>query len=313
MEKITSPELIKILNKKSDFFNQQCRSAQALSSQLTGSDITNWIIQVIEPIIISFTKFSENKISSLVEFLFKEMITFLASDKKNRNYDYYKRCWLLFTLNPDLFESTPRKSLKALTSALDSILNHSEEKADKWLSKMTLISPLLKTYDDLLDTGRLTAWTCGLAHLRNLALPINNSLNKEILLLLFNEIPQDKIFNSHWLDFTIRSTGNFVGLDGIFYNPPLLTKHDEHVFISDKQNCYGLFADHFGESLVPCSDAFKSTLKFSLKNKKSNSSQINNIISKYDDITSWEYHNSTLFITTESSYSVFIFGGIVNE
>lgn len=309
MEKVRSSHLIEVLKENREQFDQQCRSAMALSPQLIGSDISSWVLNVIDPIAESVAVHDESLVLPVVETLWKEMLLLLRSDRKHGSFDRYRECWLMFRLNPALFSRIPKRFLSAVTTAMDTLLVHSETKADLWLKQMNRAVPIVQSYDELLAAGRLTAWSVGLAHLRTFATEKNSTVRPEIERILFPEISFKQASEKIWQEPISRAIGGFTGLSGTFSKPPLVTKVDGNVFASDGTNCYALFADHFGESLVPCSSAFQETLTFQKRTESPGVNELLAICMRYKDITSWEYHNRTLFITTSSSFSIFVFGG----
>ena len=113
-----------------------------------------------------------------------------VGNTKQKVQEDYLSAWRLLPAISDLFRKEPVKVLSAFSSAIQSIDKHQAGRTREWLSLMEQIVNSCSKLSDLLYVGRITAWMCGLAHLRSNALMNYESLSddlKDLLNELFRE------------------------------------------------------------------------------------------------------------------------------
>ncbi|MFZ5951675.1 MAG: hypothetical protein ACOYXC_13275, partial [Candidatus Rifleibacteriota bacterium] len=81
------------------------------------------------------------------------------------------------------------------------------------------------------------------------------------------------------------------------------------VLAFDGSSCRALFSDRFGTVFHDYPGANIESLKID-KRKSDADALCQKILKPYHDITSWLFHENTLYLTLSSSHSVMIFGGI---
>ncbi len=313
MEKVTYAPLIALLQENAETLNQTLRSARAVSHQIDTADVPVWFAGVIEPVFTAIHQHDQKHSQKLFDILFRDMLSVLASPAAKADFAMNKDSRLLTALNPALTATNPTRVLKALTSAWPRISRYSPEAAKKWISMMQQIMPMIKDLKELLAAGRLAAWRCGMAHLRE-RVDVSAISDQRIMELIFSD-EKDLTSNlkRRWNPGKITSAiaaGGFTGMGGTFSRPPLVALHGDLILVSDERYTRVLFADRFGHTLHDCSPDLVNSSAYNLKPVKSATKNAAEILGRYPDITSWVFHDATLFITTRSSHTVFIFGEI---
>lgn len=129
--------------------------------------------------------------------------------------------------------------------------------------------------------------------------------------------PRDILEKTNKKPVILKNIGGFTGLDKHFLLPPQVFEKDGQIYISDSTNTFILFADIFGQQLIPI-DNFKKIPSnsvdpitpifikggdvFYYQNRLDYLPQFNHIIK------SNIFKNKTVIFTFFSSYKVFIFG-----
>jgi len=312
MEKIACKPLIELLRENADALNQALRQAAAVSNRFDPAAVPAWFKTVLEPIFAAVHDQDKTRSRKVFDLLFLDTIEFLASGTAGPDFELHQACRLLLLPNPKLTVANPARLLRALTVALKKILRYSPGAAKAWIAMMQKIVILATDIDELLVAGRFAAWRCGMAHLRR-QLDFAQKLKPEILSVIFGEAPFGPDLQCAWgpgeksQDIAV---GSFKGFGGEFMRPPRLLLRENMVFVSDGQQTGVVFADRFGYILLECSDTFDGTADFTLAPVSLASGVATKILGRYKDLTTWAQHDSTLFLTTASSHSVFLFGAV---
>jgi len=312
MEKIACKPLIELLRENADSLNQALRQAAATSNRFDPAAVPAWFKTVVEPIFAAVHKHDKTRSRKVFDVLFRDTIDFLASGTAGPDFELHQACRLLLLSNPKLTGTNPARLLRSLTTAFKKILRHSTAAAQLWIAMMQKIVVLVADLEELLVAGRFAAWRCGMAHLRQ-QLDFERKLKPEILSAIFGDLPFGPDLKQPWARGEASSgiaVGGFKGFGGEFMRPPRLILRDNMVFVSDGQQTGVVFADRFGCILLECSDAFDGSADFKLAPVSAAKGEAVKILGRYKDLTTWAQHDSTLFLTTASSHSVFLFGAV---
>lgn len=310
MEKLTYKPLLELLQENAENLNQVLKSFATSAGGLDSTQIHFWFKQMIEPVFIAVHEHDATKSRRVFDVVYRFMLKALTS-KLDQSLAF--RLALLLQLNPALFALNPGRMLNAIHAALLRISRHSPEAAEKWLEIMEQIVPLLQHEKELLESGRIAAWRCGLAHLRSLITDLNAIDTKIATIIFADEKEPTQILSRRWPEnagVKALAAGGFAGFGGPFAWPPLVSLKGETVFAFDGQKIAALFADRYGFSFQDCPAEIKDNLRFSGETGKKISPAVNRILKRYVDMTSWVYHDETLYLTTSSSHSVFVFGAL---
>lgn len=310
MEKVTFSPLIAILTENAEMLNQALAVTGLVSRGTTS--IPDWFSGVIEPVFVAVYKHDKTRSRKVFDVLFRDMLNLLQGSSL-ADSELSRDCRLLLRLNPALAAAHPARILSAMTTALKKIVRHSHKAAQAWIELMQRIVPLVTDVDQMLAAGRLAAWRCGMAHLRDLA-AIPAELDPRIVAIIFaDENTSAEQFRQRWgvsQKPVVTAAGAFSGSGGQFVRPPRVTLLDGVVFVSDGSQIRALFADRFGHVLVECAGSSDDFADFSLKSVSTAPPHIAKILVRYKDLTSWVHDDSTLYLTTGSSHSVFLFGAV---
>ncbi len=312
MEKITCQPLVSLLQENAEALNQSVRQAAAASGRFDPAAVPAWFKSVIEPVFESVHKHDKTRSRKVFDVLFRDMLDCLRSGTAGDELELHRSCRLLLLAGSSLTAANPSRMLKSLTSALKKIMRCSHAATRTWLGMMQKIVAAAASLDELLAAGRFAAWRCGMAHLR-LHLDFSQQLNPDISSVIFDDSAFGPDLQRPWYSAektVAKAAGSFVGFGGEFMRPPRLTLRDNLVFVSDGLQTRVLFADRFGSVLLECPEVFDGSADFALNPVTTAPSAAAKILGRYKDLTAWVYHDSTLFLTTASSHSVFLFGAV---
>jgi tellurite resistance protein len=313
MEKVTYKPLIELLEENAESLNQLLRTASVVSRKLDTKDVPFWFKQVIEPVFTAVHEQDSGSGRKLFDLLFKDMIKVLSGSEAVVSFENSWQLRLLMGLNPAITAKHPAKLLQALSIALTRISRLNGKAASNWLEVMTKIMPLANDIDEILQAGRIAAWACGMAHLRQ-QIDFSADINEKILEKIFSRkkvtLDSLKEASAGSEQDEGKSLGGFTGLGGHFSSPPMLCAEKGIVYASDGNRTCAVFADKYGEVMLDCPDHLSESLKFRLTPVKTATARAREILNLYPDLTSWVINEETLMLTTASSHSLFIFGGI---
>ncbi|PKL41531.1 MAG: hypothetical protein CVV41_18245 [Candidatus Riflebacteria bacterium HGW-Riflebacteria-1] len=313
MEKVTFAPLIALLQENAEALNQSLSLAGSGARKLNAADVAAWFTAVIEPVFEAVHKHDLTRSRKVFDVLFRDMLSTLPSAVIAPDFEQYKDCRLLLRLNPRLSAGNPARVLGSLATALKKIARHSQTAARSWIELMQKIVPLVTDLDGLLTAGRIAAWRCGMAHLRELA-AVSTSLDPQITASIFaDKQALSEQLQQRWDSSgttVAAAAGGFSGYGGPFTRPPRVSLRDGLIVVADDVQTRVLFADRFGHVLLDCPDDLKSSTDFAPAPFSSASAPVAKILARYKDITSWVHHDSTLYLTTESSHAIFVFGAI---
>ncbi len=312
MEKITFRPLLQYLKDNAEALNRTLQLSGG-SNNFDRHQAIEWCTQVIQPVFSAVHTHNAELAPKTAEILFHDMFRIFKTGLNAEKLQQAATCRLLLLIKPAITAPNPARALKKLDSALRHIRNFAPDAAFSWLELMQQAIPLCNSLDEVLVTGRIAAWRCGMAHLR-LKLIIPADFNRNILSLIFAEkeirIPRLLRPWLHDQQPVEAAISSFVGFEGNFSRPPLLTLQQNQVFASDGRTALAVFADRFGRTLYPCPESIAQGLIFAQKKPENLSATLAKVLKRYSDLTSWVCHDSTLFLTTENSHSIFAFGPI---
>lgn len=313
MEKISCQPLIELLRENAESLNQLLKSFNNGSRRLNTDAIPGWFKEVIEPVFIAVHQHNPTLSRRVFDALYNDMLQTLSSAAGQQSNQLLRSCRLLLTQNPALTATNPARLIKILSVATLRISRHSIAAAEKWLALMHKIFAAAGSIDQLLLAARFAAWRCGMAHLRHLTSSLSK-LEPGLRNLIFadEKISEDDLSKS-WPDGAGTkpfSLGAFKGLQGKFMRPPRVFLDNNLVFVADGRYSAVVFADRYGALLHDAPEISEDLIPNVLKTVDLAPPEAAKILSRYPDLTSWVYHDATLYLTTASSHAVFVFGAI---
>jgi hypothetical protein len=317
MEKITYQPLINHFKEQADQYNQLYHAHEIKYGAVDASIISSWMVKIIEPILRDVTVAAPDKLPGMCKALFTELLQLLGNQSGIIYENEYQAAWLLLKKTPSVVTVHPLRTLKAINSALESLRTYKPENIFYWISLMDASIVYCQNIEELLSLGRIYAWLCGMAHLRERAKVEFGLLREELKSAVRSnsalKIDFTSALNSEWMHskqpLFVGEVGGFIGYGGNFTSPPLVAQIGNDIFATDLKNSCAFFADSFGKVLIADIPLAPEVIA-----KNSNVHEIVTFKSKYinlipfDDVSSCVIKNSTLVLTRKSSHHLFVYG-----
>jgi hypothetical protein len=226
---------------------------------------------------------------------------------------------------------SPKVVLSSLCNAVLYLDQYSHSKAEAWLGLLRRTGVWCQSPEQLLHSGKFLAWTAGLAHFRHGALEIASELPWRVLLEPLGAPPSfseeetraflKSLAINPWsplvLNTDIREVarcGNFRGLDGPFFRPPIAYLRNGSIHVTDEQCHWRLHADRFGhiwhqipnDHSKPTTTTAKSTPRIT-EDGTLCWGQDRHIRCDLLNATSQCFDGCTLAVTIANSYHVYLF------
>lgn len=316
MEKLTYPPLIEHLKSEAAFYNQLYADYEIQHRAVDKTVLQKWIVQVLEPIVASVTKEKPDAVPLVFKSFYTALLSLLGSGTALSHEEEYIAGWNLCKQIPHLVTSSPQKIIRSINAALQSVRTYQPLRTMDWIWMMHSSIPSCQTVEQFLHCGRITAWLCGLAHLKEAAAKGFQSLPTELQNNLQQACPSNQklpdLFTASWPAETpqfVGEAGGFTGLNGTFISPPLLAESGEHIVAADSRGSFVLFADAFGNVLLPHpSDAVaisKNANRYSLTTFQN---MYGNVPLPLDDISSCVLKATCFAFTLHSSHYIYLYG-----
>ncbi|WP_050023337.1 hypothetical protein [Verrucomicrobium sp. BvORR034] len=179
--------------------------------------------------------------------------------------------------------AAPREVIGALSNAAHQLGTVPGARPQDWLGILTRLAPLAESPETFLKAGQVAAWRCGLAHYRESALSVADTLPPELALAALtmpetsNGYPashapdistwpeiRQRLQDGRWTrglgnngrghsngrdpstSRLIRRTGAFRGFGGLFPEPPRLVVAQDQLYVRSGNDGWLLTADAFG-------------------------------------------------------------------
>ncbi|PWG80293.1 hypothetical protein [Pararcticibacter amylolyticus] len=316
MEKITFPPLVEYLRENAAEYNQLYYQQELKSGKMDPVLLSRWIVRVVEPIVAAAAEVSPESLPVVFKSFYVSLLSLLTGNLSLTYERQYEEAWSLCGLVPGLIAKQPQRMINALNSALLSLRQYQPGRVGDWIRLMGQTAIYCKTTVEFLNCGRITAWLCGMSHLREKAIMIYPGLAEEIKTVMKSEkLPAspDDLLNHPWTDaakFKFQGVaGGFHGYGNAFTRPPLVAGLNGRIVASDGNTCCALFADALGTVLirdVPLATERVTTSASVLPAKPFTEKDLN-IRLCFDDMTSCVTLNSSVVITRSSSHYLFIY------
>lgn len=255
MAEPVAPTFQRALKRHAPKYNALFAASQELCA-LDADRFAAHLRDVVAPIVEALATLSESDhtaIDTLTEVLFRNSIDLigrglLASENPSPDvHALYAEA--LPNLAPFLRDD-PSRLINALTTALALLARQDEALPRQWLQRLVHHCEPCQSTDELLELGKVLAWTQGMAHFRDSALAVYKTLSKAIQ----NTLPPPQDLSQRWPDlgeFTLLGTaGAFLGFGGHFAAPPVLDLLKENLFAFDGNHYFSIHADRFGATTM---------------------------------------------------------------
>lgn len=316
MEKISYKPLLEHLATRADYYNQLYRESELKHGGLDPSLISRWLVNGVEPIIEKIDQNNSGRLAPVFKAFYVHVLKILSNRSGIVYENEYQRAWQLCGALPALAANQPEKLLNAIDGAVESIRTYQPSRVMEWIDLMEKASVHITTIDDFLTAGRIFAWMCGLAHLRDRAKSSYATLApdlKNVFSECTAEFSMDERLSNVWPGVTqpafMGEAGGFIGFGGPFAAPPLLSIVQNEFVVTDGKTSHAFFADSFGKVFlagIPVSATFISKSAqldgFGKAKKK-----YGNGLIPFDDVTSFSVKENTLALTRSGSHYIYVY------
>ncbi len=267
------PEFIAVLQEEREQINQRFKMVSLSGSPLDAAAFKVHLAQHVAPIAKAvhecFPERTRVVTLSLVDISL-ELFRSGYWGKESRLPDL-DRLWIdiLPTLGRFVARD-PQRVVGSLSNGLIQLAQHNTEAAGKWLSRLGEVQSQCNSIHELLDAGRVLAWLCGKADLRQQSLGLLNALPRALALQLLQitEAPSDDQWRTlieqwerdRWLSShdgsilrsqyaslrIVQRVGAFTGYGGLFRSPPCAYVKEGQLSVSDGRSSWRVIADCHG-------------------------------------------------------------------
>jgi hypothetical protein len=159
---------------------------------------------------------------------------------------------------PALVMRDPKTVPAALSNAAYRIGQTRGARTKEWIETMQRLGPQCENVAELLDVGKVAAWTAGMPQYRTSALGVTTTLRPALVEQMFevpeiDRMPADPWFNANLEPGQLRKVrivGAFRGFGGEFLRPPSVWPSDGFLVVSDDESNWRLMCDCYGSVLL---------------------------------------------------------------
>lgn len=259
-----SKNLGELLKARRGDFNRRYQVARHIYPDLDGVAFLNFLEKRIDPLMQAVD--GRGQPSAVFDTAYDLALElhgkkFLGANSHNRWID---EGWArLFPAISALIAVAPVQILGSLTNALHVLAATPGSRPAEWIDSMVALGARCPDPATLLKLGQVLAWRSGLAHFREGALQLADTLPPELVLKALGvaesrpwpEI-RDRLLSDPWFNpatptdspafRVVGQAGTFRGLGGLFMEPPLVRANSSHFIVKSAEACWILTADVFG-------------------------------------------------------------------
>lgn len=317
MEKLSYPPLIAHLEENRELYNQLLLETEMRYGPLDKDLLRGWMVNNVEPLLIQSTLQNEESLPRIFKALFQELLQILGTRLTFIFEEDYRKAWAMTKNIPHLLQISPSRVLKAVNSAIVSLRQHQPGKIHDWIWLMNDSCAYCKTTDEFLNLGRVYAWFCGMVHLKQKIKETCTGLSPELLAEISRvtggrvKFPESlkTPWQNNFPEFK-KEAGGFKGTKGFFDSPPLVALKEQIIIATDRTNTAALFADNFGQVLLPqpLHNAKELNIKENTVLPSAFTKEFGKEVIPFGDISSWVISDSTLVLTRYTSHYLYIYG-----
>lgn len=332
-----SAPMIELLTDLREILNAKFQRKRAAGVKVDPQVWSSHIVSVIAPIVDSVHHVAEERSRvTLLELYDVSLDLFAAGHFSESGSSLF-----LFELWKDILPNcanilsrSPRRIAGSLSNAVLALTMESSLVAERWLGAIKRTSNRCENPQQLLELGKLLAWTSGMAHYRLPALALAKQLQVPLIRTVFqieDSVPENSIRNwltelesDPWAQLLSQDTrrkqkveqvgicGAFRGFGGLFLEPPKVLIHRGQIYVSETKTFYKLVIDRFGHSLqrVGTIDAEKpSTVSSPQIDSKGilNWAGCEALPCNLRGLTSQAFDGTSLAVTISDSFHIFLY------
>jgi hypothetical protein len=162
-----------------------------------------------------------------------------------------------------LMAAAPRRLIPALSNAAHQLATTPGARPGQWLDLMERLGQVAADVETLLRAGQVAAWRAGLAHFREPAVALLETLDPHVARLALGADSPEQVAKAAagpWLEKPsdgreLLRVGGFRGFGGLFIAPPLVRAADDQLLVRSGDDAWLLIADSFGATFHRISKA----------------------------------------------------------
>src|SRR5579859_7651158 len=266
-----------ILAAKRGRFNSQFAEAKTYRPTLDGDAFAAHLTRVVGPVVERVAGARPEQAEIVAEALYTLSLDLVGREflGPHSRYPALAEGWTtLFNQLPERLAESPWLFPGAITNALYNLSSTPGARPAEWMQSVVTLSAACDDVPELLAAAQVAAWRAGLAHFRLSALERCRALKPNIAGLALG-LPGFKatfltltardnliaaLLADPWLDPAapeppakpglqiVKRVGAFRGFGGLFMAPPSVACPGGQFVVSDGDDHWLLFADHFGAS-----------------------------------------------------------------
>lgn len=261
--------LAQVLDRNRDALNMAIRIAQHRHPAFDGAVFLDHLVEGIAPLADAILDQGAAEAEGAVVAL----VT-LGVDLYGRNVIGPKarspavdRLWhQVLPTNRRLLGLGAERVVRTLTNATHNLASEADTRSDEFLATIERAADRIDTLETLMNAGAVAAWLAGLVRFRGVALDRLGQLPDDVARAVLDVGPDVqldrliwRLIDDPWTDLSmaasghrpqdlefVREVGGFIGLGGLFTEPPVVSRFDGRLVAEDGTGAWELCADRFG-------------------------------------------------------------------
>ena len=255
-------------------FNGQFAEAKTYRPSLDAEAFGGHLTQVVGPIVDRIAAVRPEQAGTVTEALYDLSLDLVGREflGPRSRYPALAEGWrTVFAQLPERLAAAPWQFPAAITNALYNLSSTPGARPAEWAQSVVTLSGACDDVPELLAAAQVAAWRAGLAQYRQSALARCRSLKPNVAGLALGlpgfkasflsakgrDALLDALLADPWLDPAagapsrtalriVARVGAFRGFGGLFMAPPMVACPEGQFVVSDGDEQWLLFADHFG-------------------------------------------------------------------
>lgn len=266
-----SSVLAEALARQRERCNARFAFTRRLNRRLDPDEFKRILRERVDPVVQAIQQAEAAAVDQAAAALYDLSLELLAADclGKSARYPLVDQVWQrALPALADRLAAAPRRLAAALSNAACHLSLESGANGPLWLESLLQLAGQCPGLDSLLDLGKVLAWRCGLAHFRETALTVWQSLPEELRFAAVGvphwqgQISTDELtarLHNPWPDLenphaephlaVMARVGGFRGFGGKFLTLPRVMAADGRLYAYDQECCWSIHADCFGATL----------------------------------------------------------------
>jgi hypothetical protein len=262
-----STPLAEALQARRPDFNARFRLAAQRYPQLDGQELLRFVADAVDPLAQAVHAIHPDAVGDVVSVAYDCSLQLVGQrlSLDAGRYGAIPAMWRdVLPSAAAVIATQPARVVASLTNAAHQLASSESADVNRWIRSLQEFAAQCATPDELLITGQVIAWQCGLAHYREGVLSAIRSLPPALACRVLGidsrqyETTLQRLQEDRWFDPArpsagslriVRSAGAFRGFGGPFLQPPLLKGTDGGWLVQSAEDYWLLVADAFGATL----------------------------------------------------------------